>query len=102
MRGLACLLTAGTVTALTVQVLGSVVVHVLVALVIILFGPVLFALASPGPADLLNEDEEALHGEKSGCRCFTLVAAAAAVMLHVCMCFTKSRGEIPPERRRKR
>lgn len=101
MKSLACLLIAGTVKALTVQVLGSVVVHILIALVIILLGPVLSALASPGPADLLNEAKEALHGEKSGCRRCTLVAAAAA-MLHVCMCFTKSQGEIPPERSRKR
>lgn len=88
-----CLLIAGTVKALTVQVLRSVVVHVLVALVIILLGPVLFALASPGPADLLHKAEEALHGEKSGCRRCTLVATAAATaatVLHVCMCFTKS------------
>lgn len=62
MKSLVWLLIAGTVKALTVQVLGSVVVHVLVALVIILFGPVLFPLASPGPADLLNEAEEAIHG----------------------------------------
>lgn len=63
-----CLPIAGTVQALTVQVLGSVVVHILIALVIILLGSVLFALAPPGPADLLDEAEEALHGAKSGCR----------------------------------
>lgn len=90
MKSLLCLLTAGTATALTVQVLGSVVVHIFVALVIILFGPVLFALASPGPADLFHEAEEAFHGVKSGCGCCSTVAADSAVMLHVCMGFTKS------------
>lgn len=95
MKSLLCLLTAGTVTALTVQVLGSVVVHILVAFVIILLGSVLFALASPGPADLLNEAEEAFHGAISRCRrCSSVAADAAAAtapaMLHVCMCFTKS------------
>lgn len=92
MKSLRCHLIAGTVKALTVQVLRSVVVHILVALVIILLGTVLFALASPGPADLLNEAEEAFHDAESGCgRCGSVAAeAAAALLLHVCMCFTKS------------
>lgn len=43
------------------QVLGSIVIHVLITLMIILFRTVLFALASPGPPDLLDEAKEAIH-----------------------------------------
>jgi len=44
-----------------VQVLRSIVIDILITLMIILFRTILFALASPGPPDLLDEAKEAIH-----------------------------------------
>lgn len=56
--------------ALTSKMLGSVVIDILIALLVILFWPVLFPLSSPRSPNLLDKSQEAVHdwlpGQHSG------------------------------------
>ena len=47
--------------ALTSKMLRSVIIHILIALVVILFWSVLFPLSSSGSSDLLDKSQEAVH-----------------------------------------
>lgn len=47
--------------ALTSKMLRSVVIDILIALLVILFWPVLFSFSSPGSPNLLDKSQEAVH-----------------------------------------
>lgn len=77
------------------QVLGSVVIDVLVSLMIILLRTVLFALASPGPPDLLDKAKKALHACPP--RAVPLIQTQTAALsqracVKVCVLFHKEHG----------
>lgn len=81
--------------ALTVQVLGSIVIHVLITLMVILFRAVLFAFASPGPPDLLDKAKKAFHACPP--RAVPLIQTQTAalsqrVCMKVCAVFHKEPG----------
>lgn len=88
--------------SLTVQVLGSIVIDVLITLMIILFRTVLFALASPGPPDLLDEAKEAIHAYPP--RAVPLTQAQTAALrqrVKVCVLFHKEHGSERSQKERK-
>lgn len=90
--------------SLTVQVLGSIVIHVLITLMIILFRTVLFALASPGPPDLLDEAKEAIHACPPRAVPLTQAQTAALsqrVCVKVCVLFHKEHGSERSQKERK-
>lgn len=86
------------------QVLRSIVIHVLITLMIILFRTVLFALASPGPPDLLDEAKEAIHACPPRAVPLTQAQTAALsqrVCVKVCVLFHKEHSSERSQKERK-
>lgn len=66
--------------ALTLKMLRSIVIDILIALLVILFWPVLFPLSSPGSPNLLDKSQEAVHDRGGGGAASSRAHSAAALL----------------------